>query len=426
MGTASRLGPVALALALALGPLAACTGNANRRATPPRNEAAMLTREETAKLATRSNAFAFDLYSRVRSAPGNLALSPASITSALAMTWGGARGQTEVEMRTVLHLDGTPDAVMTAWGSLSRSLQDPSRPLKLRIANRLFGDKTVAFNADYIERTRAAFDAPLEPVDFKTAADPTRLHINAWVEKQTERRIRDLLPVGAVQALTRLILVNAIYFLADWAEPFDTSSTMPMPFATGSGPPKQTPTMHHGGTYRIAKADGVTVLEMPYQGGDTAMLVILPDRQDGLEDAERALSAEKLEAWTNALTSKLVLVALPRFEVNPEGSLALGETLQALGMPTAFDREKADFTGMANPADPRERIAIDQVFHKAFVKVDEKGTEAAAATAVAMMGGGAPPKMLEFRADHPFLFAIVDRRTGLVLFLGRVTDPTRR
>jgi serpin B len=424
MDTAARRLGLVLALALAFGP-AACAGAANGGATPPRNEAAMLTREETAKLATSSNAFAFDLYAKLRGAPGNLALSPASITSALAMTWGGARGQTEAEMRKVLHLDGTPDAVMTAWGSLARGLQDPSRPLKLRIANRLFGEKTVAFDAHYIDRTRAAFDAPLEPVDFRGASDPARLHINAWVEKQTERRIQNLLPVGAVQALTRLVLVNAIYFLADWADPFDTSSTMPMPFATGSGQSRQTPTMHRGGTYRIAKADGVTVLEMPYQGGDTTMLVILPDRPDGLESAEQALSAEKLDAWTNALAPKQVLVALPRFEVNPEGSLPLGETLQALGMPTAFDREKADFTGIANPADPRERIAIDQVFHKAFVKVDEKGTEAAAATAVAMMGGGPPPKMLEFRADHPFLFAIVDQRTRLVLFLGRVTDPTR-
>lgn len=385
----------------------------------------MLTREETAQLASSSNAFAFDLYDRIRTTPGNLAVSPASITSALAMTWGGARGQTEAEMRKVLHLDGPPDAVMTAWGTLSRGLQDPGRPLKLRIANRLFGEQTVAFDAHYIERTRAAFDAPLEPLDFKGAADPARLHINAWVEKQTERRIQDLLPTGAVQALTRLVLVNAIYFLADWADPFDASSTMPMPFRTGSGPPKQTPTMHHGGTYRMASADGATILEMPYRGGDASMLFILPTRDDGLDAVERSLSSKRLEAWTSALAPKSVLVALPRFEVNPAGSLALAEALQELGMRAAFDREKADFTGIANPADPRERIAIDQVFHKAFVKVDEKGTEAAAATAVAMFGGGAPPKMLDFRADHPFLFAIVDRGTGLVLFMGRVTDPTK-
>jgi len=171
------------------------------------------------------------------------------------------------------------------------------------------------------------------------------------------------------------------------------------------------------------------ILEMPYQGGDAAMIFFLPDRADGLAEVERSLSASKLEEWTGALKSELVVVSLPRFEVSPTPSMSLGDILIELGMPNAFDRDKADFTGIANPTDPRERLRIDKVFHKAFVKVDEKGTEAAAATAVAMAAGagpGAPQRMLEFIADHPFLFAIVDKPTSLILFVGRVADPTTK
>ncbi len=379
------------------------------------------------KLAKSSNAFAFDVYGKVRSAPGNLAMSPASITAALAMTWGGARAQTEEQMRTVMHLDGSRDAVMADWGNLSRSLQDPSRTLKLRIANRLFGEKTAAFDAGYIEKTKSAYGAPLEPVDFKTAFDSARVHINGWVEEQTERRIKELLPQGALDKLTRLVLVNAIYFLADWAEPFDKNGTYDEAFTVAGGGKRKTPMMHRAGGYRFAQIEGMKILEMPYKGGDAAMLVFLPDRPDGLAEVERSLSASKLEEWTSALKSERVAVSLPRFEVSPTPSMSLGDILVELGMANAFDRDKADFTGIANPPDPRERLKIDKVFHKAFVKVDEKGTEAAAATAVVMAAGGAAPqRMLEFTADHPFLFAIVDKPTGLVLFVGRVADPTTK
>ena len=380
------------------------------------------------KLASSSNALGFDLYGRVKTAPGNLAMSPASISAALAMTFGGARGETEAQMKRVLHVDGSRDAVMSDWGTLSRALQNPARPLTLRIANRLFGEKSVKFEQPFIDKTKADFAAPLEPNDFIHAFEPARAHINAWVEEQTAQRIKDLLPPAALDKLTRLVLVNAIYFLADWLTPFEKTATYDAKFDVSPTVSKKTPMMHGGGTRRFAQAGGVKVLELEYKGGDASMVFVLPDAKDGLADIEKSLTAAKFDEWRAALRPDQVAITLPRFEVSPTPSMSLGEDLKGLGMPDAFDREKADFTGIANPADRRERLKIDKVFHKAFVKVDEKGTEAAAATAVVMSKGGGPPpgKALEFVADHPFVFAIVDKATGLVLFLGRVVDPTTK
>jgi serpin B len=224
------------------------------------------------------------------------------------------------------------------------------------------------------------------------------------------------------------VLVNAIYFLADWAEPFKKNATYDATFDVVPGSTKKTPMMHAGGTHRIAQADGVKLLELPYKGGDASMLFILPDKKDGLAEVEASLGTAKLDAWRAALAPRTVAVSIPRFEVSPTPSMSLGKHLVSLGMSDAFERNKADFTGIANPADRRDRLDIDKVFHKAFVKVDEKGTEAAAATAVVMERGGGPPPAppLEFNADHPFVFAILDNATGLVLFLGRVSDPTKK
>jgi serpin B len=379
---------------------------------------------ETAPLAKANNTFAFALFDKVRSTPGNLALSPASIASALAMTYGGARGTTADEMKKAMRFTGDPAAVMAGWGKLQRALQSPDRPLTLRVANRLFGEKTYAFEKPYLEQTKAAFDAPLELMDFREAFDPARVRINGWVEEQTERRIKDLIPAGGLTADTRLVLVNAIYFLADWSQPFEKIATHDQDFTRATGSKKKVPMMHQGGSFRYAHTGGVSVLELPYKNEGAAMLVVLPDRVDGLAAVEASLDGAKLETWRAALRGQHVDVALPRFEIDPPAAIPLADTLIALGMPTAFDKEKADFTAIGNPADKRERLHIDKVFHKAFVKVDEKGTEAAAATAVVMAaGGGMPEKGIAFEADHPFLFVIMDRTTNLVLFVGRVAEP---
>jgi serpin B len=378
----------------------------------------------TAALATASNSFGLDLWSRVRAEPGNISISPASISIALAMTGAGAKGETAAEMKQVLRLGAGADVAVADWGQLATALQDKSRSLVLRIANRLFGEQSYKFEAAYLDQTRAAFGAPLEPVDFAGAPEPAREHINQWVADQTEQRIQDLLPPRAIDSSTRLVLVNAIYFLADWQHPFEKHATREQPFTVAPGKTVPAMLMVRRGNYRMAKGNGVSVLELPYAGGDAAMLVVLPDQVDGLEAVERSLDAAKLTTWMQALGPQEILVWLPRFKVDPPKAMEIGKELKALGMQRAFDRERADFTGIANPPRPSDRLFIGAVFHKAFVKVDEKGTEAAAATAVSMPRGGGPPRPVpELKVDHPFLFFIVDRASGLLLFMGRVTEP---
>jgi serpin B len=375
--------------------------------------------------AKSSNAFALDLHRRL-GGDGNLVFSPASVSMALAMTWGGAKGPTAEEMRKALRLEGSADAVTQEAGKIQAALTDASRPVVFRIANRLFGERTFTFVPAYLAATKAAFGAPLEGLDFKEAPEPSRASINRWVEAQTEKRIVDLVPSGGITGDTRLVLVNAIYFLGDWQQPFDKISTRPAPFRLAGAAAKDVPTMHLTGALRYGRGEGWKALELPYKGGQLSMLVLLPDAAEGLPGFERGLTPEKLDAISGSLRGTRVAVALPKFEVNPAGALALSDHLKAMGMNTAFDRQKADFTGIANPKDPADRLFVGQVIHKAFVKSDEKGTEAAAATAVIMPRAAsmpmAPPD--EFKADHPFLFLIRDNESGLVLFLGRVADPS--
>jgi serpin B len=383
--------------------------------------------DETTRLARSSNAFAFDLYRRLGPGGRNRAVSPASVSTALAMVWAGARGGTAVQMQNVLRFEGSPDAMMRASGQLGAVLQDPTRPVVFRIANRLFGEKTLEFAPAYLDATRAALGAALEPVDFKRAAEKARVLINGWVEEKTEKRIRDLLPRGAVDRETRLVLVNAIYFLGDWAEPFAMEATRPQPFSVSPSAKKDVPTMHAVESFRFVAEDALKAVELPYKGGQMSMLVVLPDAVDGLPALEASLTGERLAGIVKSLTSARVRVSLPKFEVDPAGSLALGEALRALGMADAFSPAQADFTAIADPPDPRDRLYLSEVFHKAFVKVDEKGTEAAAATASVMARASAalaPP--VEFKADHPFLFFIRDNASGMILFMGRVADPASK
>jgi serine protease inhibitor len=419
-----RLGPcVVLVAALAWGaaaepPTRADSREASTMAEPP-PAGALRT------LAQASNAFGIDLYQKLRARQGNLVMSPASLTTALAMTWGGARGTTAAEMQKVLHLAGTPEDVMRTSGQLAAALEDPRRPITFRIANRLFGERSYRFQPAYLEATKAAYGAPLEALDFRGAPEPARARINGWVEERTERRIKDLVPAGGVQSATSLVLVNALYFLGDWAQPFEKHATHPRPFHLSAARQKDVPTMNRRGGFRFVERPDLKALALPYKGGQMSMLLVLPQAKDGLEAVERALTAQALEALVASLKAQDVLVALPKFEVNPAESLALAELLREMGMASAFDPGRADFTGMADPPDPRQRLAIGAVFHKAFVRVDEKGTEAAAATAVGMLAGAAPPpKGAEFIADHPFLFFIRDEASGLVLFQGRVADPS--
>jgi len=382
------------------------------------------------RLANDSNAFGFDLYQRVRAhGKGNMVLSPASITTALSMAWGGAKGETAEQMKKALHLEGSPQEVMQASGALIGALTDPNRPIKFRVANRLFGEKTYAFEAPYLDATKAAFGAPLESVDFINGFEPARAHINGWVEEQTENRIKDLIPPRGLDKETRLVLVNAIYFLGDWQAPFENEKTKPASFAVGGKSKKDVPTMHREDRLRYTEKDGVKALEIPYKGGNMSMVFVLPNQADGLDALEKSFDNSKLDELVRGLQGHTVRVSLPKFEINPAESLSLGDRLKDMGMTLAFTRAQADFTGIANPPKPEDRLYISKVFHKAFIRVDEKGTEAAAATGTVMMRSLAmpmPQQPVVFNADHPFLFFIRDNASGIVLFNGRVTDPSAK
>jgi serpin B len=375
--------------------------------------------EELKVLAVSNNAFGLDLFGKLRVEKGNLAISPLCLSMALTMTWAGARGETAREMQKVLHLDGTIDQVPALAGKLLHGYQDPALGVTLRLADRLFGEKTARLRPAFTDRMSASFGAPVEPVDFLNAADASRQHINAWVAEATADRIKDLIPPGGVDRSTQLVLVNAIYFLGTWRSPFFRQATAAVAFHLTPSESHDVPTMRQDMWVSFAATDGVKLLELPYRGGAFAMTLVLPDAVDGLGAVEAQLSPATLERWLVTLASATVSVVLPKFEIDPP-ALMLNEPLRSLGMMLAFDGRKADFGGLAE-----EPSHVSGIFHKAFVKLDEQGTEAAAATTIREGKKARPePPKLEFHADHPFLFFLRDVRSGLILFMGRVADPT--
>ena len=385
--------------------------------------------DEIRGLARSDNAFGLDLFAKIRAQKGNLSLSPLSLATALTMTWAGARGETAEQMKKVLHQSGTIEQALSLNGELLASYQLPEIKVTLDVANRLFVEKTYVFEPSYLARTKTTFGASLEPVDFRQDFDASRQHINTWIASATHERIKNLLPPKGVDNHTRLVLANAIYFFSRWSGPFLEQSTAAAPFHLTASESHDVPTMHQTGYFRVAATDGVKVLEMFYEGRTLAMTLVLPDQVEGLDAVEARLSLATLDAWFGALTHDRVEVALPRFEIDPTASLALRDTLEALGMTLSFDPKKADFTGIANPPLLLDRLYMDGLFHKTFIRIDEKGTEATAATVAVMRShkrGDPPPPKVEFHADHPFLFFLRDVRSGMILFMGRVSDPTGR
>lgn len=374
---------------------------------------------DQSQLVSGNNAFALDLYSHLRAQPGNLFFSPSSISTAFAMAYAGARGQTAAEMQRVFHFTLLPAQLHPAMGALLASLNAPHTGFELHAADALWAQQDASFLPSYLALVQSSYGAALHQVDFKTAPSAVATTINQWAAQQTNGKIQNLVPPGAVTPATRLILTNAIYFKSAWHDPFRTQDTKPGPFHLSPSQSVQVPLMHHSASYQYYEDGSFQMLDMPYKGSQLSMLILLPRNIDGLPALEKSLTASALAAWIGKLRpAEKVIVTLPRFTMTQQFELA--GTLSAMGMPQAFSNA-ADFSAM----DGKRDFLISAAIHKAFIDVNEQGTEAAAATAVMMLGMAMrqePPPMI-FTADHPFVFLIRENSSGNILFLGRVSDP---
>jgi len=382
--------------------------------------------EDEKKVVQGQTRFALDLYRVIRSSPGkeNLFASPYSISLALAMTYAGARGTTAAEMASALHFDLPQEQLHPAYNALDADIASRGKPqnkdekgFQLSIANSLWGQDEFPFQQAFLDLLAQNYSAGLRLVDFKKAPEPARQAINQWVSDETQKRIQDLIPQGAVDNNTRLVLANAIYFKAAWLSPFRVEDTQNKPFHLDSSQTVSVPIMQQSSSkYTYASGEGWQAVEIPYEGSKLAMLVLLPD-QGTLPAFEDSLNAEKLDTILSSLHYSTVNLSLPRFKF--ETSLALVDAMKNLGMKAAFDPDQADFSGMDGARD----LFVGNILHKAFVAVDEAGTEATASTAVIMELAAAPAEPVSVMVDHPFLFHSRDRETGSILFIGRVANP---
>ncbi len=398
--------------------LAQSTKPRNRTPSPPAADV-------TAQVAGNTQ-LALDLYGyQARGTGGNLFFSPHSISTALAMTWAGARGTTEQEMAGALHFVLPQARLHPVFNDLDLKLEGRARGgqgsdgkgFRLRVVSSSWAQRGFPILDPFLDVLAEHYGAAIRLVDFATDAERARRAINAWVEDETEKRIRELLAQGAVDSLTRLVLVNAVYFNAAWAKPFSKTSTRSETFyrLDESGVAVQMMREQEGMQY--AAAPGWQAVELAYEGNELGMLVIVPDRGRFVE-LERGLDAARLSAVVDALESRNVTLGLPRWTL--EGaSFSLKHALSDLGMPTAFSTD-ADLSGI----DGRRDLFVGDVLHQAFVKVDEAGTEAAAATAVTVGVTSAPVSPVTLTIDRPFIYMVRDRPTGVVLFIGRVMDPS--
>ena len=388
---------------------------------------AMASADPSPALVRENNAFALDLYARLRTGDGNRFLSPWSISAALAMTYAGARGATAAEMAKTLHFDLPSAQLHEAFHHLIAELHSRNTPrdgskddpdVQLVTANALWVQAGLPLLPDFLKLIEANYGGGLHTVDFHGATEAARQTINARVQEQTRDKIKELLKRGILGPLTELVLTNAIYFKALWAAPFAAAQTRPDDFHVSNQDKVRVAMMNQTGPFGYLDGGTFQALELPYKGNTLSMVILLPKSVDGLAALESAMTLEKLDAWLKKVSPQRVRVSLPKFKLT--GEFRLDEVLKELGMPSAFQADSADFSGMTGTRE----LSISAVVHKAFVEVQEKGTEAAAATAV-VMGRAAmiAPPPTAFRADHPFLFLIRDVQSGAILFLGRLVRP---
>lgn len=362
-----------------------------------------------------NNQFAFELYSKLSEEEGNIFFSPWSITAALAMTYEGARGETADEIARTLHFPEDYSLLRSSYVGLNSKINSKDSKYNLSTANAFWVQEDFGILDEYVNVLQKYYDANANLVDFIKATEETRQTINKWVEDKTNDKIKDLIPEGALDAATRLVLTNAIYFKANWLIQFDKEETKDEEFKVNNEKIVIVPIMRYTESrFNYAETEELQILEMLYEGTNLSMIILLPKDND-LETIESTLSTIKFNEWINKLKEQNVDIFIPRFTFDSKYSLR--KTLAEMGMPSAFS--DADFSGI----DGKKDLVISDVIHQAFVDVNEEGTEAAAATAVITSITSIRSTPV-FRADHPFIFIIQERTNNTILFLGRVSDPT--
>ncbi len=412
--------------AVLMSSLAACGGPVSAgelKSDKPRETAPVVNPTDLTSLVDGNTVFAFNLYQALKDKNENFFYSPYSISEALAMTYGGARGTTEKQMAETLHFILAQTQLHSAFNKLDLELSKrgqaaqgkDEKGFRLNIVNAIWGQQDYKFISDYLDLLAQNYGAGLRVLDFKNSPEPSRQTINQWVSDQTEQRIKDLLPQGSISPVTRLVLTNAIYFNAAWQNRFEKSATASGTFNLLNGNSVSVPMMKQNKNYGYAAGDNYQAVEIPYDGRELSMVVLLP-KSGQFTSFESTLSGQTVQAVIKSLKSQSVNLTMPKFKFDSQ--FGLKPTLGAMGMPVAFT-EDADFSGMNGKRD----LMITDVVHKAFVAVDEDGTEAAAATAVIVGLTSAPAQPVAFTMDRPFIFLIRDIQTGAVLFVGRVMNP---
>jgi serpin B len=377
-----------------------------------------------ASIVSSNTAFAADLYKKESARSGNLFFSPYSISTALAMTYTGARGPTQKEMAQVLHFGQSPEELPEAFAGLAKRMDEiqQAQQVNLSVANALWCQQDYPFSAPFLKLTKEFYDAQAHQVNFRTQTEAVRKEINTWVARKTQDKILDLIHPGQLTDQTRLVLCDAIYFKGNWASRFEAKKTRPAPFFTAPNQPVQVPMMSQTLSLRSKEYPDFYLLAVPYTNDVLSMVILLPKAMDGLGALEKQLDSAKLSEWLTALEAAPAGKAdlfLPKFKLDCR--LELANDLSEMGMPSAFGPQ-ADFSGMS----ARRDLFISAVIHQAMVDVNEQGTEAAAATGVAIKSLAIVRNFNPvFRVDHPFLFLLRENQTGSVLFMGRVKDPTK-
>jgi len=379
--------------------------------------------------------FALNLYAKLakKKKANNLFFSPYSISTALAMTYAGAKGNTARQMSKVLHFPKNQDFLHPPFGSLQKQMSEANKKtsVEIRIANALWVQKGTSFQYDFKTVLNQHYKVRPRNVDFQQDSEKARKKINDWVETETNQKIKDLLQKGSLNKMTRLVLVNAIYFKGQWANPFKKTDTKNKPFFVKRNKSVKVPMMTQKSHFNYWENDKLQVVELPYASrgkqhkpmatqlnDSVSMIILLPKKRNGLAKLEKSLNPQALEDWLAYARAMKIKVSLPKFKIN--AGIELSKTLSKMGMSDAFI-DKADFSGING----KKGLSLTSVIHKAFVSVDEQGTEAAAATGVVVGVRSINPPPPIFTADHPFIFLIRHKSTGSILFMGRVVNPIK-